>query len=149
MMMPTVESILVNNGVYSLELELELLRFFENIRLDFNASRSEHVIKRSKRLLEGNHQEGVLMPTVESILVNNGVDSKPLKHELLRFFESKRSVYNTLGFDQAIYKSIIARLEYKKTQGYCKAYADNPESKAAFIGPLSKAIFIEPLKESA
>jgi len=139
MMMPTVESILVNNGVYSLELELELLRFFENKRLCFNENRVEHAIKRSNRPLEWEHQEGVVMPTVESILVNNRVSSKVLKFELLRFFERKLLVYNKLGFDQVIYKSIIERLKYKAAQECYKTDVDKAESKAIFIQELQES----------
>lgn len=136
--MSTVESILLNNEVYSLELELELLRFFENKRLSYNARRFEHAIKQSQHAWEWEPKPSLMMPTIESILVNHEVYSTSLKLELLRFFESKLSVYNRLGFDQAIYKSIIVRLEYKMIESYSKDCVDKPYSKMSFVQPFQK-----------
>ncbi|MCP4598906.1 hypothetical protein [Neptuniibacter sp.] len=107
--MSTIENILLVHDVYSLDLELELLRCFENTRQGVNPHGLEHAIERSRVSYFGEYNMSNL-PTIESILANHGVTVKALVQDLQNFFSSNISHYKYLGFGQVIIPSRIALL---------------------------------------
>ena len=96
----------------------------------------EHAMKQSQHRWES--KPSLMMPTIESVLANHEVYSTSLKLELQRFFESKLLVHNRFGFGQAIYKSVIARLEYRTIESNGNDSLEQAYSNMSLVRPFQE-----------